>query len=63
MTTRKYKKDYTGLKRSLKDISNEKDSPCYECLVKGSCKRSVTNNDACEPFIDYIVKKIRKGEV
>lgn len=58
MITRKYKKDYKGPRRSMKDISNREDSPCYKCLVKSTCSRSVTNNQACNAFIDYVFEKL-----
>lgn len=54
MTTRKYKYDYTGPKRSLIEISNVEGSPCYECLVKSTCRRSLVRGDACNKFIDYM---------
>jgi hypothetical protein len=58
MTTRKYKTGYTGKKRSLRDISDQKDSPCYECLVRGTCTRSFNSSDACNEYIDYIFEQI-----
>ena len=60
MTTRKYKIDYTGPRRSLIELSNQEGSPCYECLVKGACTRSLVKGDACEKFIDYTFYLIHK---
>lgn len=61
MTTRKYKMDYTGARRSLIELSDQKGSPCYECLVKSTCRRSLVKGDACDQFINYTFELILKG--
>ena len=59
MTTHRYRSDYKGPKRSIKDISNEEDCPCYECLVKSTCSRKMSTGDACDKFINYVCSKLK----
>jgi prepilin-type N-terminal cleavage/methylation domain-containing protein len=59
MTTHRYRSDYKGPKRNIKDISNEEDCPCYECLVKSTCSRKMSTGDACDKFINYVCSKLK----
>jgi len=54
--------DTSRKNRLLREISDQEDSPCYECLVKSACSRQITNHDACDKYIDYIFEKIQESK-
>lgn len=59
MTTHRYRPDYKGPRRSIKDVSNEKGWPCFKCLVKSTCSRKTSTGEACDEFINYVFKELK----
>jgi len=46
--------NFPRLGTAVKDLSDGEGSPCINCLVTASCKRSFVDSSACDKFASFL---------